>query len=188
MAADALLHFHSCGVAHLWAAITHQMIQTEPCDEVAGLSEYSCAVLLCLCAQHWPIWSCWAHWACVAAFSGPTAASCKCRLCAWWTRIEWLWRGLFLHPYLSGIDFEGATEKEWRENKHMVQTLALRCMPCSPRTMRPPVWSWCNRQACHPQIRGNNAAFLRLPLNMSLWEQHNQPRVTTSCSVQTALE
>lgn len=30
MAADALLHFHSCGVAHLWAAITLQMIQTGP--------------------------------------------------------------------------------------------------------------------------------------------------------------
>lgn len=63
MAADALLHFHSCGVAHLWAAITHQMIQTEPSDEVDGLSEYSCTVLLCLCAQHWLIryktaWSC----------------------------------------------------------------------------------------------------------------------------------
>lgn len=39
MAADALLHFHSCGVAHLWAAITDQMIQTGPCDEVAGLTE-----------------------------------------------------------------------------------------------------------------------------------------------------
>lgn len=24
-AADALQHFHSCGVVHLWAAITHQM-------------------------------------------------------------------------------------------------------------------------------------------------------------------
>lgn len=34
MAADALLHFYSCGVAHLWAAITDQMIQTGPCDEV----------------------------------------------------------------------------------------------------------------------------------------------------------
>lgn len=39
MAADALLHFHSCGVAHLWAAITDQMMQTGPCDEVAGLTE-----------------------------------------------------------------------------------------------------------------------------------------------------
>lgn len=39
MAADALLHFHSCGVAHLWAAITDQMIQTGPCDEVAGLTK-----------------------------------------------------------------------------------------------------------------------------------------------------
>ena len=39
MAADALLHFHSCGVAHLWVAITDQMIQTGPCDEVAGLTE-----------------------------------------------------------------------------------------------------------------------------------------------------
>lgn len=39
MAADALLHFHSCGVAHLWAAITDQMIPTGPCDEVAGLTE-----------------------------------------------------------------------------------------------------------------------------------------------------
>lgn len=39
MAADALLHFHSCGVAHLWAAITDQMIQTGPCDEEAGLTE-----------------------------------------------------------------------------------------------------------------------------------------------------
>ncbi len=38
MAADALLHFHSCGVAHLWAAITDQMIQTGPCDKVAGLT------------------------------------------------------------------------------------------------------------------------------------------------------
>lgn len=56
MVTDALLHFHSCGVAHLWAAITQQMIQTEPCDEVVGLSEYSCTVLLCLCAKHCPIW------------------------------------------------------------------------------------------------------------------------------------
>ena len=39
MAADALLHFHSCGVAHLWAAITDQMIQTGPSDEEAVLSE-----------------------------------------------------------------------------------------------------------------------------------------------------
>lgn len=39
MAADALLHFHSCGVAHLWAAITDQMIQTGPCNEGAGLTE-----------------------------------------------------------------------------------------------------------------------------------------------------
>lgn len=40
MPADALLHFHSCGVAHLWAAITDQMIQTGPCDEVvSGLAE-----------------------------------------------------------------------------------------------------------------------------------------------------
>lgn len=55
MAADALLHFHSCGVAHLWVAITYQMIQTEPHDEVAGMSEYSCATLLCLRGQHCPI-------------------------------------------------------------------------------------------------------------------------------------
>ncbi len=27
-----------------------------------------------------------------------------------------------------------------------------------------------------------------LPLNMSLWEQHNQPHVTTSCSIRTSLE
>lgn len=55
MAADALLHFHSCGVAHLWVAITYQMIQTEPHDEVAGLSDYSCTTLLCFCVQHCPI-------------------------------------------------------------------------------------------------------------------------------------
>lgn len=70
MASDALLHFHSCGVAHLWVAITYQMIQTEPCDEVAALSEYSCTTLLCLCRQHCPIcckmaWSGWVHWLCV---------------------------------------------------------------------------------------------------------------------------
>ncbi len=28
----------------------------------------------------------------------------------------------------------------------------------------------------------------RPPLNMSLWEQHNQPHVTTSCSIRTTLE
>lgn len=39
MATDALLHFHSCGVAHLWAPITDQMIQTGPSDEEAGLTE-----------------------------------------------------------------------------------------------------------------------------------------------------
>lgn len=39
MATDALLHFHSCGVAHLWAAIMDQMIQTGPSDEEAGLTE-----------------------------------------------------------------------------------------------------------------------------------------------------
>lgn len=39
MAADDLLHFHSYGVAHLWAAITDQMIQTGPSDAVAGLTE-----------------------------------------------------------------------------------------------------------------------------------------------------
>lgn len=39
MATDALLHFHSCGVAHLWAAITDRMIQTGASDEEAGLSE-----------------------------------------------------------------------------------------------------------------------------------------------------
>lgn len=39
MATVALLHFHSCGVAHLWAPITDQMIQTGPSDEEAGLTE-----------------------------------------------------------------------------------------------------------------------------------------------------
>lgn len=40
MASDAFLHFHSCGVAHLWAAITDQIIQTGSCDEeVSGLTE-----------------------------------------------------------------------------------------------------------------------------------------------------
>lgn len=46
MAADALLHFHSCGVAHLWAAITDQMIPTGPCDEVATLTEWLAALTL----------------------------------------------------------------------------------------------------------------------------------------------
>lgn len=91
MAADALLHFHSCGVAHLWAAITNQMIQTELCDEVAGLSEYSCTELLCLCAQHWPLccetaWSCCRHWVCVEASSGRDShvVPCNCCLYAWY--------------------------------------------------------------------------------------------------------
>lgn len=51
MAADALLHFHSCGVAHLWAAITDQMIQTGPCDEVAGLTEWLAAPLSFACVH-----------------------------------------------------------------------------------------------------------------------------------------
>lgn len=51
MAADALLHFHSCGVAHLWAAITDQMIQTGPCDEVAGLTERLAALFFFACAR-----------------------------------------------------------------------------------------------------------------------------------------
>lgn len=51
MAADALLHFHSCGVAHLWAAITDQMIQTGPCDEVAGLTEWLAALLSFACVH-----------------------------------------------------------------------------------------------------------------------------------------
>lgn len=38
-ATDALLHFYSCGVAHLWAAITDRMIQTGASDEGAGLTE-----------------------------------------------------------------------------------------------------------------------------------------------------
>lgn len=50
MAADALLHFHSCGVAHLWAAITHQIIQTGPCDGIAGLTE-SRAALFFACVR-----------------------------------------------------------------------------------------------------------------------------------------
>lgn len=51
MAADALLHFHSCGVAHLWAAITDQMIQTGPCNEGAGLTEWLAALFYCACVQ-----------------------------------------------------------------------------------------------------------------------------------------
>lgn len=51
MAADALLHFHSCGVAHLWAAITDQMIQTGPCDEVAGLTEWLAALFFFACVH-----------------------------------------------------------------------------------------------------------------------------------------
>lgn len=50
MAADALLHFHSCGVAHLWAAITDQMIQTGPCEEETGLTE-RLAALFFSCVQ-----------------------------------------------------------------------------------------------------------------------------------------
>lgn len=121
MAADALLHFHSCGVAHLWAAITNQMIQTELCGEVDGLSEYSCTVLLCLCAQHWPIccktaWSCCRHWVCVeASFHDQTCC----------------WVGSFctLGCFILGVDFC----HKWRENTHMDPTLAYACMPCCPR-------------------------------------------------------
>lgn len=52
MPADALLHFHSCGVAHLWAAITDQMIQTGPCDEVvSGLAEWLAALFFLACVH-----------------------------------------------------------------------------------------------------------------------------------------
>lgn len=72
-------------------------------------------------------------------------------------------------------------QKKPNPKPHISPTLVcITCTLCSPRTMSSPVWNWCNRQGCHPQIRGNNGAFLRLPLNMSLWEQHNQPCVTTS--------
>lgn len=54
MAADALLHFHSCGVAHLWAAITDQMIQTGLSDEEAGLAEWLAALPFSACVQHVP--------------------------------------------------------------------------------------------------------------------------------------
>lgn len=124
MAADALLHFHSCGVAHLWAAITNQMIQTELCDEVAGLSEYSCTVLLCLCAQHWPMccetaWSCCRHWVCVEASSGRDShvVPCNTCLCAWSIHNQnYCWDGSFctLSCFILGVDFEVATKKEWR--------------------------------------------------------------------------
>lgn len=51
MVADALLHFHSCGVAHLWAAITDQMIQTGPFDEVAGLTKWRAALFSSACVD-----------------------------------------------------------------------------------------------------------------------------------------
>lgn len=51
MAADALLHFHSCGVAHLWAAITGQMIQTGPCDEVSELTQGLAALFFFACVH-----------------------------------------------------------------------------------------------------------------------------------------
>lgn len=49
MATVALLHFHSCGVAHLWAPITDQMIQTGPSDEEAGLTEWLALLFLFAC-------------------------------------------------------------------------------------------------------------------------------------------
>lgn len=58
MAADALLHFHSCGVAHLWAAITDQMIQTGPCDEVAGLTEWLAALFFFACVHSIVLYAC----------------------------------------------------------------------------------------------------------------------------------
>lgn len=124
MAADALLHFHSCGVAHLWAAITNQMIQTELCDEVAGLSEYSCTVLLCLCAQHCPIscetaWSCCRRWVCVEASSGRDSHVVPCNSClyAWLIYNQnYCWDGSFctLSGFILDVDYEVATKKEWR--------------------------------------------------------------------------
>lgn len=167
----------------------------------SGWSEYSCTVLRCLCAQHWPIccktaWSCWGHWVCVEAFSVNrlTVAPCKCCLCAWsFHNRNYCWDGSFctLVCFILGADFEGATKKKkascchnWKQPYGSNPGICV----CDLLPSHPPVWSWCNRQACHPQIRGNNAAFPGLPLNMSLWEQHNQPRVTTSCSVQAALE
>lgn len=150
MAADALLHFHSCGVAHLWAAITNQMIQTELCDEVAGLSEYSCTVLLCLCAQHWPIccktaWSCCRHWVCVEASSGRDSHAVPCNCCLHARSIHdqnYRWVGPFctLSCFILGVDFWGSNQKrmasccrKWRENTHRDPTLAFACMPCCPR-------------------------------------------------------
>lgn len=73
MAADALLHFHSCGVAHLWAAITDQMIQTGPCDEVAGLTEWLAALFFFACVHGIVLYafkeSRAAGWVCVYLYS-----------------------------------------------------------------------------------------------------------------------
>lgn len=145
MAADALLHFHSCGVAHLWAAITNQMIQTELCDEVAGLSEYSCTVLLCLCAQHWPICckTAW-NWVCVEASSGRDShvVPCNCCLCAWsiHNQIYW-WSFCALGCFILGVDFEVATKKKgWHlvaakdvKTRIWIQPWHLRVCPAHPR-------------------------------------------------------
>lgn len=174
MAADALLHFHSCGVAHLWVAITDQMIQTEPCDEVAGLGEYSCTTLLCLCGQHCPI--CWkTAWSCVLQLcgAGPTVTACKCSLWAW--AIQILSRWLFLHPYL-GWRHRGINMSNYKKKRRVVavKTKAYGPSPGPMRACPAPLAPWVRRRGAgatgRPVIHRSEATML--PSSGCLWICH----------------